>query len=73
MFCFEQDDRGRLSLKTLLQRIKGGDVEGKEVYLGTAIDGIPELDALKGEGVNVFPGVKKAVEAVLAKVKESVK
>ena len=69
MFCFDQDDRGRLSLDTLLRRVTGGDVPGAEVFIGTAIAGVPELDALKAAGVNVLPGVKKAVEAVLAKVK----
>jgi CRISPR-associated protein Cst2 len=74
MFCFgPADDRGHLSLKTLLRRITGGDVVGSEVYVGTAIDGISEMDALTKAGVNVFPGVKKAVDAVLAKVKETVK
>jgi len=68
MFCFDQDDRGRLSLDTLLRRIKGGDVVGSEVFVGTAIAGIPEMDALRAEGVNVFDGVKRAVDAVLARV-----
>ena len=68
MFCFDQDDRGRLSLKTLLRRITGGDVVAKEVFVGTAIDGVPEMDALRQAGVNVFDGVKKAVDAVLAQV-----
>lgn len=73
MFCFDQDDRGHLSLKTLIRRIEGGDVQGDEVYVGTAIDGIPEMDKLRAAKVNVFPGVKAAVEAVLTKVKETVK
>lgn len=68
MFCFDQDDRGRLSLDTLLRRVKGGDVVGSEVFVGTAIGGIVELDALRAEGVNVFDGVKRAVDAVLALV-----
>jgi CRISPR-associated protein Cst2 len=69
MFCFDQDDRGRLSLATLLRRIKGGDVDAKDVYVGTAIAGIAEMDALRAEGVNVFDGVKRAVDAVLASMK----
>lgn len=69
MFCFDQDDRGRLSLATLLRRIKGGDVDAKEVFVGTAIAGIPEMADLTAAGVNVFDGVKRAVDAVLAQVK----
>ena len=68
MFCFDQDERGRLSLKTLLRRITGGDVAPGEVLVGTAIDGIPELDALRAVGVHVFDGVKRAVDAVLTRV-----
>jgi CRISPR-associated protein Cst2 len=73
MFCFDQDDRGHLSLKTLFRRIEGGDILADEVYVGTAVDCIPEMAALVTAGVHVFPGVKAAVEAVLAKVKETVK
>lgn len=69
MFCFDQDDRGRLSLMTLLRRISGGDVAANEVFVGTALAGIPEMDALKAAGVNVFDGVKKAVGAVLEQVR----
>jgi CRISPR-associated protein Cst2 len=68
MFCFAQDDRGRLSLATLMRRVKGGDVVGSEVFVGTAIAGIAEMDALRAEGVNVFDGVKRAVDAVLERV-----
>lgn len=73
MFVFDQDDRGRVSLKKLLRRVAGGDVAAGEVFVGTAIDNVPEVDALKTEGVQVFDGVKKAVAAVLAKIKETVK
>jgi CRISPR-associated protein Cst2 len=72
MFCFDQDERGRVSLKTLLKRIQGGDVLGDEVYVGTAIDGIVEMEALKTAGVHVLPGVKAAVTALLAEAKTTI-
>ena len=73
MFCFDQDERGRVSLETLLKRIQGGDVVGSEVYVGTAIDGIPEIEKLKDQGVHTFPGAKAAVTALLAKAKPDIK
>ena len=48
-------------------------MDATDLYVGTAIDGIPEMDALKAAQVNVYPGVKKAVEAVLAVMKKTVK
>ena len=73
MFAFDQDDRGRVSLKKLLRRVNGKDVKADELYVGIAFDGIPEVDALKKAGVHVFDGVKAAVAAVLEEVKKSVK
>lgn len=73
MFCFDQDERGRVSLKTLLKRIQGGDVQGDEVYVGTAIEGITQMDDLKAAGVHTFPGAKAAVAALLAKAKPDIK
>jgi len=72
MFCFDQDERGRVSLKTLLKRIQGGDVLGEEVFVGTAIDGIVEMEALKTAGVHIFPGVKAAVAALLSEAKKTI-
>jgi CRISPR-associated protein Cst2 len=73
MFVFDQDDCGRVSLKKLLRRVSGKDLEADELYVGIAFDGIPEVVALKEAGVHVFDGVKAAVTAVLGKIKESVK
>jgi len=73
MFCFDQNERGHVSLKTLLKRIRGGDVQGDEVYVGTSIDGIPEMKELETAGVHTFPGVKAAVTALLAKAKPDIK
>jgi CRISPR-associated protein Cst2 len=77
MSCFDQDDRGRVSLATLLKRVQGKDVTAKEmdsdshiggVIVGTALD-IAELGQLAQAGVEVLPGVKAAIEKVLAQVK----
>jgi CRISPR-associated protein Cst2 len=72
MFLFEEDDRGRVSLKKLLRRVNGADVEADKLYVGIAFDGIPEVEALKAAGVHVFDGVKAVVAAVLGEIKKSV-
>ncbi len=79
MFVFDQDDRGRVSLKKLFDRTKTvrqqevPDVDPKELYIGTAIDGIYGLNDLKAADANVYGGVKAAVAAVLEKIKGNIK
>jgi len=75
MFVFDQDDRGRISLKKLLNRTCGElpDVDPTELYIGTAINGIPEIDAMRTAGAHVYGGVRAAIAAVLAEIKKTVK
>jgi CRISPR-associated protein Cst2 len=72
MFCFEQQEDGRLSLARLIARVKGGDIDPKELAVGTAeaIDGIGELRDLK---VPVHDGVKKAFTDILTRVGKAIK
>jgi CRISPR-associated protein Cst2 len=72
MFCFEQQEDGRLSLAKLLARVKGGDLDPSELVVGTAegIDGLKELKEFK---VAVFDGVKKAFSEILARVAKKIK
>jgi CRISPR-associated protein Cst2 len=72
MFCFEQHENGRLSLGKLLARVKGGDIDPKELTVGTAepIDGVEELKGLK---VVVHDGVKKAFADILTRVGKAIK
>lgn len=72
MFCFEQGEDGRLSLAKLAARVKGGDIDPKELAVGTAasIDGLDQLHEL---GVTVHDGVKKAFTDILARVGKDIK
>ncbi|MBI4661754.1 MAG: type I-B CRISPR-associated protein Cas7/Cst2/DevR [Verrucomicrobia bacterium] len=72
MFCFEQSEGGRLSLARLVARVKGGDVDPKELAVGTAesVDGVEELRKL---GVAVHDGVKKAFADILARAGKDLK
>ncbi len=67
MFCFEQAENGRLSLAKLVARVRGGDIDPKELVIGTSesIDGLGQLREL---GVKVHDGVKKAFADILARV-----
>lgn len=69
MFVFDQDDRGRISLTKLVNRVTGGDVGADEVIVGTALDGIGGLDKLKQAKISVHKGVKAAFADLLARVK----
>jgi CRISPR-associated protein Cst2 len=72
MFCFEQQEVGRLSLAKLVARVKGGDIDPAELAIGTAepIDG---LDELKAKKVAVHDGVKKAFADILGRVRDVIR
>ena len=70
MFCFDENDRGELSLKKLIRRMQGNepDVPPGEVIVGSALDGIAGEDVLRELGAAVLPGVKAAFSEVLSRV-----
>ena len=72
MFCFDQREDGSLSLKKLLARVTGGDIDPKELIVGSAesIDGVSEL---KAAGVAVHLGVKAAFADLLSRVEKTIK
>jgi CRISPR-associated protein Cst2 len=72
MFCFEQGEDGRLSLQKLVARVKGGDILGKELAVGTA-EPIDALEELKKLDVPVYDGVKKAFADILRRVGQQIK
>jgi CRISPR-associated protein Cst2 len=68
MFCFEQAENGPLTLDKLLNRVKGGDIDPKELIVGAA-EPVGKLEDLQAAGVSVYPGVKSAFEDVLNRVR----
>jgi len=68
--CFEQDEHGVISVSSLISKIKGGDIDAGEIFLGSAIE-FEDSSVLKDLGANVFPGVKQAVKVLLAQIKEN--
>lgn len=72
MFCFEQHEDGRLSLAKLVARVKGGDIDPKELAIGTA-ESIDGLGQLREFGVPVHDGVKRAFADILGRVGKDIR
>lgn len=83
LYCFEQDDAGRISLKKLSDRISGGDIAAAEIIIGGSLPSARVGDALEvvrkaetsspggdGEKPVCFPGIKKSVEVMLSRIRE---
>lgn len=72
MLCFDENDRGQISLAKLLARMQGDekDVEPSELVVGSVLPGLTGLTELRGLQVDVKPGVKAAISAALQKVAE---
>jgi CRISPR-associated protein Cst2 len=62
LYCFAEDEEGEISAPDLLRRVKEGDIEPAELWVAGAISYSDEIDALEEMGVNVFTGIKAAVE-----------
>jgi CRISPR-associated protein Cst2 len=67
MFCFEQDEVGKVSLAKLLARVTGNDIDPKELVIGTA-DTVAGLEQLRAAGAAVHPGVKAAFADIAVRV-----
>lgn len=75
MFCFDENDRGELSLIKLVRRLQGDepDVMPSEVIIGSAVDSVKGLDQAEKLGATVFSGVKAAFSESLKQIKERLK
>ncbi len=65
LYCFEQNEEGSLSLKPLLARINGGDIDPSELIIGTSIsiaelkEGTKQNDTASAEKATAKPKDKK--------------
>lgn len=69
LYCYEQDDHGRISLSPLAKRLDG-DIQPSELIIGTPLD-IPELDGLKKKGAALYSGVKSALGEFMNRIKDA--
>jgi CRISPR-associated protein Cst2 len=69
LLCFDEDERGGLSMKRLLARVEGGDILPEELVIGCVLPEIDGLAELKKLNVKVHKGVKAAFDNIITKVK----
>lgn len=73
LLCFDEDERGGISLKRLLARVEGDDIKPKEekdkVVIGCVLPSVSGLAELEKSGVQVFRGVKAAFDHIIAQIK----
>jgi CRISPR-associated protein Cst2 len=63
LYSFAENE-GEISIGELIRKVKNHDIEPQELWLAGAITESQEVTELKELGVNVFPGVKLAMESV---------
>lgn len=62
LYCFQQDEYGNISAPELVRRVKAGDINPKELWIGGAISEYLSDLGMENLGVKVFPGVKETVQ-----------
>jgi CRISPR-associated protein Cst2 len=68
LLCVDENERGELGLDRLVARLKSGDVDPKELIVGTAVESIRGTNELRKLGAIVHGGVKAAIACVLASI-----
>ncbi|WP_027400803.1 type I-B CRISPR-associated protein Cas7/Cst2/DevR [Aphanizomenon flos-aquae] len=63
LYSFEEND-GEISIRELIRKVKNQDIEPEELWIGGAITESEEVEELKELGVNIFPGIKLAVQSL---------
>jgi len=67
LFCFKQAEDGKVAVPELIQKVTAGDLAADELYIGGPITSDKALSEIKG--LNLYPGVKTASDAVKDVVK----
>ena len=73
LLCFDEDERGTISLSRLAARVKGKDIDPNELVIGSVFSDIEGLKDLKDAGVtegHIHKGIKEAVADSIAQVKK---
>lgn len=73
LLCFDEDERGTISLWRLAARVKGKDIDANELVIGSVLPDIEGLKDLKDAGVtesHVHKGIKEAVSDIIAQAKK---
>lgn len=67
LYIFEQRDR-IVDAPLLLVRVEAGDIPARELVIGGSFAATSTAAKLKEMGADVFPGVRKAAEIIIAKL-----
>lgn len=68
LYVFEQKDQG-VDAPLLISRVEAGDIEAAELVIGGNFATTETAKRLKDKGTTVCPGVKRAVETVIGRLK----
>jgi CRISPR-associated protein Cst2 len=68
LYCFEGSGNGMATADELVRKIKAGDLKPEEIYVGGKIGEDASLEGIAG--INIQPGVKKAIDAFKSEVKK---
>jgi CRISPR-associated protein Cst2 len=63
LYCFAENE-GEISIEELIRKVKNQDIEPQELWIAGAITESPEVEELEALGVNIFPGIKLAVQSM---------
>ena len=63
LYCFAEKDE-EISIEELIRKVKNQDIEPQELWIAGAITESQEVKELKELGVNIFPGIKLAVQSM---------
>jgi CRISPR-associated protein Cst2 len=67
LYCFTEDE-GEISAPDLLRRVEAEDIDPNELWIAGAILDTEIGEKLEAKGVNVFKGIKLAVEDIKRKI-----
>ena len=68
LYCFSEDEAGKISVPELLRRIEDEDIAANELWVAGQIAKTPDGDKLEENGVNVLGGIKKLVEILKERI-----
>lgn len=73
LLCFDEDERGAISLSRVAARVKGKDIDARELVIGSVIANVQwnEEKKLKNGEVKVCDGIKEAVSEIIDRVKQN--
>lgn len=67
LYCFEEQD-GNISIPQLIRKVKNQDIQPQELWIAGDVIESDEVQQLQELGVQIFPGIKLAVESIKQRI-----